>query len=389
MSHSPGLSHWFSRSSGPSEFDELLRSLEASGRRFLPPGLSGLGGIGPGIIVLVALLLWLGSGIYQVDPASQGVVRIFGVPQTPVDEGLHWRPPGPIGEVNVVKVLEVKNMELGFRTIDPGPPSRTQPVPLEALMITGDTNIVDVEMIVQYRVKDIIAYLFNVSDPGISEITVDRPDGRTLKDATEAALRQVVGSRTLDDILTVERAAIEGQTQELLQQLLDLYGSGLHVERVQLQIVKPPQQVEAAFLDVVSAREQKEQVINQALAYEADIIPKAQGEAQQMMREAEGFKQARVAQAVGDSARFLSVLKEYQQAKDVTRTRLYLEAMGAVLPNIQKYIVDANAGGSLLQLLPLQGQASSPPTQQAPAPASVPAPVLVPAPAGSTPGPSQ
>ena len=128
--------------------------------------------------------------------------------------------------------------------------------------------------------------------------------------------------------------------------------------------MKPPQQVEAAFLDVVSAREQKEQVINQALAYEADIIPKAQGEAQQMMREAEGFKQARVAQAVGDSSRFLSVLKEYQQAKDVTRTRLYLEAMGAVLPNIQKYIVDANAGGSLLQLLPLQAQASSPPTQQ-------------------------
>ena len=132
-------------------------------------------------------------------------------------------------------------------------------------------------------------------------------------------------------------------------------------------------------MDVVSAREQKEQVINLALAYEA--------EAQQMMREAEGFKQARVAQAVGDSSRFLSVLKEYQQAKDVTRTRLYLEAMGAVLPNIQKYIVDANAGGSLLQLLPLQGQASLPPTQQAPA--SVPAPVLVPAAAGSTTGPSQ
>ena len=103
MSHSPGHSHWFSRSSGPSEFDELLRSLQESGRRFLPPGLPGLGGIGPGIIVLVALLLWLGSGIYQVDPASQGVVRIFGVPQTPVDEGLHWRPPGPIGEVDVVR----------------------------------------------------------------------------------------------------------------------------------------------------------------------------------------------------------------------------------------------------------------------------------------------
>ncbi|MSQ27740.1 MAG: FtsH protease activity modulator HflK [Dehalococcoidia bacterium] len=382
------------RTNRPSDFDDILESLESleSGGRRIIANLPGLGKLGPGVFALAGLLLWLASGSYQVDQASQAIVRIFGIPQAPVGAGLHWRLPAPIGEVDVVKIREVKNLELGFRTTEAGAQTQTQPVPVEALMITGDTNIVDVEMIVQYRIKDILTYLFNVADPGVrARPAADRPDGRTLTDATEAALRQVVGSRTLNDILTVERAAIEGATLELLQQLLDAYGTGLHIERVQLQIVKPPREVEAAFLDVVSAREEKERMINQARAYEADIIPKAQGEAQQMLSEAQGFRRARVSQAEGDSARFLSVLKEYQQAKGVTRTRLHLEAMEAVLPNIQKYIVAATGGGSLVQVLPLQATQVdlAPPAPQparpAPPVAVVPPPPQPPRPAATPP----
>ncbi len=364
---------------GP-DLDQFMSSLGGGGGGILRR-LPRLGGIGPGVILIVIAILWLGSGFYQVDPASQAIVRIFGVPQPPEGEGLHWRPPSPIAQVDVVKVQEIRSMELGFRTIDPGPPARFQPVPVEALMITGDTNIVDVEMVVQYRVRDLDGFLFNVADPGdVSRQIRNRPDGRTLRDATEAALRQVVGSRTLDDALTVERAAIEGETMELLQQLLDIYSTGISIERVQLQIVKPPQPVEAAFLDVVSAREEKEQLINQARAYEADIIPKAQGEAEQMIREAEAYKETRIAQAEGDSARFLSILAEYSQARDVTRARLYLEAMERILPNIRKFVITPDASGGVLQLLPLEGQASIGATRSAPAPAAPPA---APPPSGS------
>ncbi len=352
------------RPDGGSELEDFLRLLGSAGGnigRWLP----GIGGLGPGIVFAIALLVWLGTGIYQVDPRSQAIVRIFGVPQAPVGPGLNWRAPWPLGGLDIVTVEEVRSMELGFRTLDGG---RTQSVPVEALMITGDQNIVDVEIVVQYRVKDIRSFLFDVIDPGDPVRGIrDRPDGRTLKDATEAALRQVVGGRALDDILTVERTAVEGETMVLLQELLDTYGAGIHVRQVLLQIVKPPQQVEAAFLDVVSAKEEKEQLINQARAFEADIIPKAQGEAQQMIREAEAFKEARIAQAKGDSARFLSILKEYQQAQDVTRTRLYLEAMEEVLPKIRKFIVTPAAGGNLLQFLPLQ-ETSSPPLPAAPSP---------------------
>ena len=370
------------REEGRSEFDDLLRSFGSRGN--IAGRLPRIGGFGPVLILGIAALLWLGSGIYQVEPDSQAVVRIFGVPGDPIPPGLGWRPPGPIGALDIVQVRQVRNMELGFRTVDIGPPLRTQPVPVEALMITGDENIVDVEVVVQYRIIDISAYLFNVFDPGdpVRRIT-DKPDGRTLKDATEAALREVVGSRSLDDVLTVERAAVETETQDLLQGLLDLYGAGLQVERLILQIVKPPDPVEAAFLDVVSAKEEKEQLVNQARAFEADIIPKAQGEAEQMKREAEAFKEARIAQAEGDSARFLSILKEYQQSQNVTRVRLYLETMEVVLPNIRKFIVSAEAGGSLLQFLPLQDTVP-PPRPAAPAPAAAPAPPASGAAAGAS-----
>ncbi|MSQ14534.1 MAG: FtsH protease activity modulator HflK [Dehalococcoidia bacterium] len=341
---------------GRSLLEALLRAMGSMGGnsgRNLPI----IGGLGRGVIPVIALGVWLATGVYQVDTASQAVVRIFGLPQAPVVEGLHWRPPSPIGELDIHKVKEVREVQVGFRKTPPGQSVRIRSNPEEALMITGDENIVDVELIAQYSIKDITAFLFNISDPGDPErvpIIRDKPDGKTLRDVTEAALRQVVGSRNLDDILTLERAAVETETRELLQSLLDSYGAGIFIERVQLQTIKPPDPVQAAFLDVVSAKEEKEQLINQAKAYEADIVPRAQGEAEQMIRAAEAFKAARIAGSQGDSARFLSVLAEYKKSRDVTRRRLYLETMEQVLPSIKKFILAPDAGSGLLQLLPLQ-----------------------------------
>ena len=329
---------------GP-DFARIIESFKASGigSRFG----KGLGGLWV-IILAVAIVLWLASGIYQVDPSEQAVVRIFGAATAPVGPGLHWKPPAPIASVDLVRVLERKRMEVGFRG--------SEPFPLEALMITGDTNIVDIEMLVQYEIKDIVAFLFGVWDPGdrVRDIS-DTPDGRTLKDGAEASLRQVVGSRPIDDVLTTNRPLVESETKELLQELLDLYGTGIRVVQVQLQAVRPPGPVQASFDDVVSAREDKERMINLAQAYENDIIPKARGEAEKMVNDAEAFSASRVAEAQGEASRFLQVLEEYQKAKAITRQRLYLETIEAVLPGVKKFIVSPDSAGNLVQFLPLEG----------------------------------
>ncbi len=210
-------------------------------------------------------------------------------------------------------------------------------------MISGDTNIVDVQLLIQYNVKDVEAFLFKSVNP----------DTIILKGAAESSLRQVVGQRDIDDVLTTEKEAVQAQTKLLLQELLDLYDTGINVTEVKLQNVRPPSQVQDAFDDVVRAREDKERTINLAQAYEADIIPRALGEAQRVLQLAEGYKQERIARADGQSARFLSVLAEYNKSKDVTRQRLYLETIETILPGVTKYIISAEVGGNLLQFLPL------------------------------------
>ena len=243
---------------------------------------------------------------------------------------------------------------LGFSTtVSPG---QVREVPVESLMITGDENIVDVQMVVQYRINDLELFLFRVSDPGepARGIAPGRPEGRTLKDAAEAALRQVVGQRDIDDVLTVEKETVQIETRLLLQQLLDDYSMGIDVTQVKLQNVRPPEQVRDAFDDVVRAKEDRERTINEADAYKEDILPKARGEAAQVTQAAQAFKAAEIAKAEGETARFLSVLEEYRKAPDVTRIRLYLEAMEKVLPGITKFIVGPDTGGNLLQLLNLE-----------------------------------
>ncbi len=289
----------------------------------------------------IALIFWLFTGVYTVGPDEVGVVQRFGKYDRTVQSGLNYHMPFPIETVKTPKVTEVKRIEVGFRTVGK---NQYRTVERESLMLTGDENIVDAELIVQYKIKEPINYLFNFVGPEL-----------TMREAAEASLRTVVGRHNIDEALTSGKLMIQEETKELLQSILDKYETGAQVVAVQLQDVSPPKQVIDAFKDVASAKEDKNRMINEAEGYRNDIIPKARGEAQAMIREAEGFREARIARAEGDVAKFKAILKEYSKAKDVTRERLYLEAMEEILPGLEKYIVPNGEDGNLLNLLNLGG----------------------------------
>ena len=290
-------------------------------------------------------LLWLISGIYIVQPAEQAVVLRFGQSQGVTGPGIHYHLPGPLESVEIEKVSEVKRVEIGFRTIGVEPTPRYQPVMRESLMLTGDENIVSVELIVQYRIRDIEAYLFSVQD-----------QVQCVRSAAEASLRQVVGQHRIDEALTEGKLQIQEVIHEQMQKVLDMYGIGLRVEQVKLQTVSVPREVDHAFKDVASAREDRERLKNEAEAYRNDIIPRTRGEAERMLREADAYSVERTKRAQGDADRFLQVLKEYRSARDVTETRLYLETMEKILPGIQKYVVESDGKGGILNVLQLQGK---------------------------------
>jgi membrane protease subunit HflK len=298
------------------------------------------------LIIPAVVLLWALSGIYIVRPDEQGVVRRFGKAVKVTEPGPNYHWPRPIEKVNKVKVKQVRRIEIGFITVSQGPPARYKFIPEESLMLTGDEQIIDAQVTVQYQVSDPIKFLFNVRD-------LERRHG-ALMDAAEVALRQIVGKRPIDDVLVAEKLQVEIDTRELLQRIIDRYDSGISVKEVKLQTVRPPQEVAAAFSDVVSAKEDKDRLIKEAQGYREDILPKARGKAASVIRGAEGYKAERTKRAEGDAARFLTVLKEYEKAKEVTRKRLYLETMEKILPGIRKFIVDPEAGGNVLQFLPLE-----------------------------------
>ena len=289
----------------------------------------------------IAIVVWLLLGLYSVGPDEVGVVQRFGEYNRLVGSGLNYHFPYPIETVKTPKVTEVKRIEIGFRTIGK---NQYRTIEQESLMLTGDENIVDAELIVQYKIKDPIDYLFNFIGPEL-----------TLREASEASLRTVVGRHNIDQALTSGKLMIQEETKELLQITLDKYETGVIVVAVQLQDVSPPKQVIDAFKDVASAKEDKNRMINEAEGSRNDIIPKARGEAQSMIRKAEGFRESRIKRAEGDVAKFKAIVKEYNKAKDVTKERLYLEAMEEILPGIDKYIVPNGKDGNLLNLLNLNG----------------------------------
>ena len=329
-------------------FDQIIGQIQQGlGRLTLRFGGGGIGIIIVAILILI-VLVWLGSGIYQVGPGEQAARRLFGVVQNPITEpGLQWWWPSPVGHKDKESVTQTRRMELGFISNEAGSVS---PRGEEALMISGDLNIVDVQMVVQYNIKDINAFLFNVDDPGeeTRAVMVGRPEGRTLKDAAEAALRLVVGQRSIDDILVRNREDVEVSTRDRLQQIMDTYHSGIAVVSVQLQDVKAPEEVRDAFDDVLRARQERDTRINQARAFEADIIPRAEGDAERIKEAAQAFKQARIARAIGEADRFNAILAEYANSKEVTRQRLYLEAMEQVLPGVNKIILSPESQSVLI-----------------------------------------
>jgi membrane protease subunit HflK len=286
-----------------------------------------------------ALALWLFTGTYMVGPDEIGVVRTFGKYTRVAQSGLNYHFPYPIEQVNTPAVTEVKRIEIGFRTLRNG---QYRSVEKESLMLTGDENIVDAEMIVQYKIKDPVKYLFKIMEPEL-----------TVREAAEASLRTVVGRNKIDETLTTGKFKIQEETKIQLQLILDKYDSGIHVVAVQLQDVSPPKEVIGAFKDVASAKEDKNRMVNQAEGYRNNVIPKARGEAEAMIRDAEGFKQARIKRSEGDAAKFTTILKEYRKAKSITQKRLYLETMERVLPNIEKIIIPDKNSGNMLNLLNL------------------------------------
>ncbi len=298
------------------------------------------------LVIALVILLWLASGFYIVRPDEVGVVQRFGAYTRTTQSGPHYHLPTPIESVKTPKVTEVKRVEIGFRSRASGAGmglSGFREVPEESLMLTGDENLVNVQFIVQYQIKEAQNYLFNIQQ-----------QQKTVKDAAEASMRDVIGSNRIDAVLTAEKFEVQSQTKEILQRILDSYDSGIRVTAVKLQDVHPPQQVSDAFKDVASAREDKSKLINRSMGYRNQILPEARGKVATILNEAEAYKETKVRQAKGDSVRFEKLLAEYKQATEVTRQRLYLEAMESVLNQVRStYLLSEQSAGSVVPYLPL------------------------------------
>jgi membrane protease subunit HflK len=293
------------------------------------------------ILIAIVIGIWLASGIYVVGPGEMGVIRQFGKMVDQTSPGLRYRFPWPIQTHDVVHLARVRRAEIGLRT-DPYT-GKARPEPKEALMLTGDENIVDAQLFVQYVVKDPSQFLFRVRNAEI-----------VLKTSAEVALRSVVGRNTIDYTMTEGRVVVQDEIKKYLQTLLDEYQTGLMVTEARLLVVDPPEEVKDAFHDVVRAWEDRERLMREAEGYREDIIPKARGEVAQMVRSAEAYKEQRVIRAQGDATKFLDVLKAYRKAKEVTRERLYLETLDKILIGKEKYILPPEGKDSVLKWLPLK-----------------------------------
>lgn len=317
---------------GPPDLDELVRKMQAKfGGVFGKRGGGGGGtrrggpamGFGFGLLIVIAVVVWLLSGIYIIDPAERGVVLRFGEYRTTVGPGPHWHLPYPIEQVDKVNVDAVRDVRH------------------RAQMLTKDENLMTIALAVQYQVKNAEDYLFNVRDPDY-----------TLKEATESALREVVGTKRLDDILSEAggREVLVNETHEQIQDLVDRYGAGLRVTKVNLENAQPPQEVQSAFEDAIKAREDEDRFKKQAEGYARDIIPKAEGDAERLEQEAEAYRRQVVDRARGDSSRFTQVFQEYRKAPEVTRKRLYLDTMEDVMARVSKVLVKVDKGNNVMYL---------------------------------------
>jgi len=323
--------------------DDFLRDLAAKGR--LSPGLGKALSNWKAILGGIFFLILLFSSFYQVRTEDVAVVTRFGKFVKTAESGLHLKIPF-FDTVIKVPVERQQKMEFGFRTTEPGIDTeyeRTAATADESLMLTGDLNLASVEWVVQYRISDPYLYLFKVRNPEV-----------TLRDISESAMRQIIGDRTVNEVLTVGRTEIGVKLEELIQKICIEYSMGIGIDQVVLQDVNPPDQVKAAFNAVNQAQQERETLINQARSEYNKVIPKARGEGEAAIQQAEGYATERVNNAEGDVARFNAIYGEYLRAPDVTKRRIYLETMAKVIPKLGNVIITDQTGHSVLPLLQMQ-----------------------------------
>lgn len=335
---------------GPPDLDEVVKKLQDKFNGLFGGGSgkgSGSGG-GPGLSAgglnkiltlagIVAFIAWGLSGLYVVEEGKRAVILQFGAYKATTQPGLHWYPKF-IQSKEEVDISKVRTIEVGYRS-GGGRSQSTTSVGRESLMLTQDENIVDVELAVQYKVSSAKEYLFNVRNPDI-----------TLHQATESAVRELIGKSKMDFVLTEGRGEIGDSVSAKLQEILDLYKTGLFVTSVNMQNAQPPDQVQDAFDDAVKALQDEDRVVNEAEAYANDVIPRARGASARLLEEANAYKSQVIAKAEGEASRFTQVLKEYEKAPRVTRERLYLDAVESVMSNTSKVMIDVEGGNNLLYL---------------------------------------
>jgi len=323
----------------PPDIEEMLRRSQEKFRGFMPKG--GGGARGFILVIVAAVLIWLGTGFYRVQPGEQGIELLFGEYVKLTSPGLNYWFPSPVGEAIVLNTEKVNSIEIGFRGSETGRTVRD--VKEESLMLTSDQNIIDIDFIVQWQIKNAADFLFNIRDPQT-----------TIKLAAESALREIVGQTPLESALTTQRQEVEDRTQDLLQQILDFYGSGVLITDVKQDKVDPPSEVIDAFNDVQRAKQDQERLQNEAIKYRNDIVPRAKGQAQRIIQDATAYKERIIKEAEGEAERFLSVYNTYVNAKDVTTRRLFLERMQQIMSDSEKIIIDTDDGGSgVVPYLPL------------------------------------
>ena len=357
----------------PPDFEEMLRRGQDRMKNLVPGGM-GPGKIG-GLIGGAAIVLWLASGLYQVQPSEVGVPLIFGrYTGETTENGLHWNWPAPVGSVLTPNVLERNTVEIGFRGKLGSSSSGGGSVEEESLMLTGDENIVQVEANVQWHIEDVQKYLFEIRDP-VESKAADEPKNDTVKNAVEAAIREIVGQNTFEYLVTTGRGTIGERALVLSQKILDGYNSGIRIDTLALQQAQPPQEVIEAFVDVQRAKADRESAVNEAQAYVNKVTQEAQGQAIQLVKQAEAYRAEKVANAKGDTQRFLSVYEEYKKNPDVTSRRLYLETIEGIMEKMNKVLVDSGSGaGGPVPYLPLDQLLKQQPQKPTAAPPPQPAP---------------
>jgi membrane protease subunit HflK len=332
------------------DLEELLKRGQDRFKQAMPGG-----GIGGGFLALIIVVALAVAGFFaftvRIDTNQRGVVLRFGEINRTLNPGLNFRLPYPIETVYQPSVTNINRIEIGIRTSDPSgffSSARTnrttgQDVPEESLMLTGDENIVDVDLVVLWKISKAEDFLFKIKNPEV-----------TVKAVAESAMREIVGQNDIQPILSRNRSGIEQAVRELMQKTLDTYESGVEVREVQMQKVDPPQEVIAAFRDVQAARADQERLQNEADAYANRVVPEARGDAQRILQGGEAYKEQAVAESIGRTERFLKVYEEYAKAPEVTRKRMFLETMERVFGKTDKIIIDGSAQGSgVVPYLPL------------------------------------